>query len=214
MEHHRAIVLANGDPVAGPLDLPDDAIVVAADGGWSLAAALGLDVDVVIGDMDSIEAADLDQARLSGARVERHSPDKNLTDLALALDTAIESGAEEITVVGGSGGRLDHLLANALLLGAGRYDGVALRWLTGTEAVVPCTAARPVRIQGEPGDLVSLIPVGGIAQGVTTSGLRWALNGGGLAAGSTKGISNEMTAAEATVAIDDGTLLVVHGGKD
>ena len=72
---------------------------------------------------------------------------------------------------------------------------------------------RPAEVEGEAGDLVSLIPVGGPVQGITTSGLRWPLTDGGLAPGSTRGISNEMTETEATVAVEDGSLLVVQGGK-
>jgi thiamine pyrophosphokinase len=214
VEHHRTIVLANGDPVTGPLALPDDAVVIAADGGLSLAAPLGLTVGIVIGDMDSVSTTALERAVQAGARVERHPTGKNVTDLGLALDAAVAGGADDITIVGGAGGRLDHLLANAMLLCSDRYDDVVLRWLTGTETVVPCSPDRPVHLEGQPGDLVSLIPVSGPALGVTTTGLRWRLDGGGLAPGSTRGISNEMTDAEATVAIEDGTLLVVHGGTD
>lgn len=213
MERHRAIVLANGDPVAAPLPLPDDAVVIAADGGLSLAAPLGLTVDIVIGDMDSVSTTDLKRAAQAGARVERHPTGKNVTDLGLALDAAVAGGADDITIVGGAGGRLDHLLANAMLLGSDRYDGVVLRWLTGTETVVLCIPDRRAHVEGRPGDLVSLIPIGGPALGVTTTGLRWRLDDGGLAPGSTRGISNEMTAAETTVAIEDGKLLVVHGGE-
>jgi thiamine pyrophosphokinase len=212
VESHRAIVLANGDPVAAPVDLPEGAVVIAADGGVRLAPSLGLRVHLVVGDMDSATDEDLERARQAGARVLRHRTDKNSTDLALAIDTAISEGADEITIVGGSGGRLDHLLANALLLASDRYDAITLRWLTGTETAVPCRPGRPARLEGAPGDLVSLIPVGGPAQGETTTGLRWALDGGGLAAGSTRGISNEMTGTEATVEVEDGALLVVHGG--
>ncbi len=212
MEYHRAIVLVNGDPVAGPLALPHDAVVIAADGGLSLAPGLGLTVDIVIGDMDSVATTDLERAERSGARIERHPTGKNVTDLGLALDAAVAGGAADITIVGGGGGRLDHLLANAMLLAADRYQGVSLRWLTGTETVVRCSPERPVRLEGQPGDLVSLIPVGGAALGVTTTGLRWPLDDGGLAPGSTRGISNEMTATDATVAVDEGRLLVVHGG--
>ena len=97
MEHHRAIVLANGDPVAETPALPRDALVIAADGGLSLAAPLGLTVDIVIGDMDSVSAQDLEQARRSGARIDRHPTDKNITDLGLALDAAVDGGADEIT---------------------------------------------------------------------------------------------------------------------
>jgi thiamine pyrophosphokinase len=212
VEYHRAIVLANGDPVAGPLALPDDAVVIAADGGLRLAPALGLTVHTVVGDMDSVDEGDLAQARSSGARIERHPVNKNVTDLELALDAAIATGADDITIVGGSGGRLDHLLANAMLLAADRYDTITLRWLTGTETVVPCRPDHPAHLEGKPGDLVSLIPAGGPALGVTTSGLRWPLDDGGLAPGSTRGISNEMTATEATVTVDEGRLLVVHKG--
>jgi thiamine pyrophosphokinase len=213
VEYHRAIILANGDPVAGPLALPDDAVVIAADGGLNLAPGLGLTVDIVIGDMDSVAADDLGRAERSGARIERHLTDKDVTDLELALDAAIAAGADDITIVGGAGGRLDHFLANAMLLCADGYDRVMLHWMTGNETVAPCSPERPVHLEGRTGDLVSLIPVGGAALGVTTTGLRWRLDGGGLAPGSTTGISNEMAAAEATVAIEDGKLLVVHGGN-
>ena len=172
MEHHRAIVLANGDPVAETPALPLDALVIAADGGLSLAAPLGLTVDIVIGDMDSVSAQDLEQARRSGARIDRHPTDKNITDLGLALDAAVDGGADEITIVGGSGGRIDHLLANAALLAAERFDTVTLRWVTGAESVTVASPGQPVRLVGEAGDLVSLITVGGAAHGVTTTGLR------------------------------------------
>ena len=212
MERHRAIVLVNGDPVAAPVDLPDGAIVIAADGGVRLAPALGLSVHLVVGDMDSATDDDLERARQAGARVLRFPTDKNSTDLAIAIDTAIDEGAKEITIVGGGGGRLDHLLANALLLASERYDPVTLRWLTGTETAVTCRPGKPAHFEGAPGDLVSLIPVSGSAQGVTTSGLRVSRDGGGLASGSTRGISNEMTGTEATVEVENGALLVVHRG--
>ena len=213
MDHQRAIVLANGDPVAGGLQLPDDALVIAADGGLALAQALGLSVDVVVGDMDSVTPDDLDAAERSGARIERHPRDKQATDLELALDAAIAAGATEITIVGGTGGRLDHLLANALLLTAHRYAAITLRWTNGVHTVWPCDTARPVHLHGHRGDLVSLIPVGGAAHGMTTTGFRWELDGDDLIHGSTRGISNEMTATEATVAVSRGRLLVVHHGS-
>ena len=212
MEHHRAIVLANGDPVAGTPALPDRATVIAADGGLSLAAPLGLRVDLVIGDMDSVDEDDLEQARRSGTRVERHPAEKSITDLGLALDAAIAGGATDITIVGGSGGRLDHLIANAMLIGSERYSTVAIRWLTGAESVMVAGPGRTAEIAGEAGNVVSLIPVGGAAQGITTTGLRWPLNGGGLAPGSTRGISNEMIGAEAAIEVDDCVLLIVHEG--
>jgi thiamine pyrophosphokinase len=211
VEHHRAIVLAHGDPVAaGSVTLPGDALVIAADGGLSLAAALGLTPDVVVGDMDSVNPQDLERAERSGARIDVHPVDKDETDLELALAVALAAGAVDITIVGGVGGRLDHLLANTMLLSAASADGLTMRWLTGSEEVLPCFPNRPVGIDGHPGDLVSLIPIDGPVRGVRTSGLRWQLDGDELGRGSTRGVSNEMTASEAQVWVDDGGLLVVH----
>ena len=210
MDDLRAIVLTDGDPVAPPIPLPTDATVIAADGGLRLSPILGLRVDVVVGDMDSVSAAELAAAEQAGARIERHPTDKDATDLELALDTAVTGGAIEITVVGGTGGRLDHLLANAQLLAGDRYAGVKLRWLTGAEIVVVCDHMRPALIEGTPGELVSLVPVGGTAGGVVTTGLRWGLEGEDLVFGSTRGISNKLSDDRATVSLREGRLLVVQ----
>ncbi len=209
MDNLRAIVLSNGDPVAASLPLPDDALVIAADGGLSLAAPLGLRVDVVVGDLDSASTEDL---ATTDARIERYPAGKDATDLELALDAAIASGATEITVVGGVGGRLDHLLANALLLASERYGRIPIRWLTGTETAAVADRNRPATVTGAVGDRVSLIPIGGPAREVTTTGLHWPLTGEDLPAGSTRGISNEMTETTATVTLTAGTLLVVQEG--
>ncbi len=210
MDDLRAIVLTDGDPVAPPIPLPSDAMVIAADGGLRLSSILGLRVDVVVGDMDSVSPADLAAAEQAGARIERHPIDKDATDLELALDAAITGGAIEITVVGGAGGRLDHLLANAQLLAGDRYAAIQLRWWTGAEIVVVCDHMRPAVIKGTPGELVSLVPVGGSAGGVVTTGLRWGLEGEDLGFGSTRGVSNELSDDRATVSLTEGRLLVIQ----
>lgn len=210
MDNLRAIVLADGDPVAPPIPLPSVALVVAADGGLRLASPLGLNVDVVVGDMDSVSPEDLTDAEKAGARIERDPTDKDATDLELALDEATAAGATEITVVGGSGGRLDHLLANAQLLSRHRYRSIALQWVTDTETVHVCDPERPITIRGAVGGRVSLIPIAGAAGGVATTGLHWPLHGEDLSAGSTRGMSNTMTTEKASVSVTVGTLLVVQ----
>src|SRR4051812_23931915 len=112
----RALVIAGGDAPA-PIDagLAAAPLVIAADSGVGHALALGLTVDLVIGDLDSAAPDDVERAIAAGARVDRHPADKDATDLELALDAARELGATEITVLGAGGGRLDHLLANLLV---------------------------------------------------------------------------------------------------
>lgn len=183
-------------------------LVVAADSGLDHALALGLPVDVVVGDLDSASPEALDTARAAGTRFEIHPRDKDATDLELALAVARRDGARRVTVVGGGGGRHDHLLANALVLGAADLDGVDLDALVGTARITVVRAERTLR--GAPGSLCSLIPIGGPARGVRTDGLRFALQGEDLLPGSTRGVSNELVADSAHVAVSQGVLLAVQ----
>src|SRR5687768_773226 len=122
----RALVFAGGDPP--PVELVDQidrsALVIAADSGLDHAHALGFAVDVVVGDLDSVTPDALARARDDGADVEPHPSEKDETDLELALRRAVTLGVQRVTVVGGGGGRHDHLLANALVLGHDDYAGL------------------------------------------------------------------------------------------
>src|SRR6476620_11925580 len=117
-----ALVIAGGDaPAPIDVELAAAPLVIAADSGVGHALALGLHVDLVIGDLDSADPADVERAVAAGARVDRHAADKDATDLELALDAARALGATEVTVLGVGGGRLDHLLANLLLVTHAAY---------------------------------------------------------------------------------------------
>ncbi len=114
----RAIVMAGGDP-PDPVwhdVLAADAIVVAADSGIEHADALGRPPDLLVGDLDSIRPDRLDRALVEATPIERHPADKDATDLELAIAAARRLGADAVTVAGAGGGRLDHFLANVLVL--------------------------------------------------------------------------------------------------
>jgi thiamine pyrophosphokinase len=208
----RAVVLAGGElpPAATIQRLVADhrPLVVAADSGLDHALALGLRVDVVVGDLDSASADGQAAARASGTVFETHPVDKDATDLELALLSARARGARRVTVIGGGGGRHDHLLANALVLAAVDLADLELDALVGTARITVVRAR--ATLHGPAGSLCSLIPVGGTAHGVHTTGLRFPLHGEDLLPGSTRGISNELLDTEATVAVDSGALLAVQ----
>lgn len=214
-----AIVLAGGDPVEPHLSrlLAPDAVVIAADSGVHQAELLGLHVDYVVGDFDSADPAAIERARVAGAVIERHPSEKNATDLELALDVAREHGARQITVVGGAGGRLDHLLANFTLLASPRFADLEIDARPGDAYVVILQGGRPARsLLGRPGSLVTLLPVGGDACGITTDGLQYPLRDATLRPGTSRGVSNVLIASEASVVLDVGTLLAVlpFGGAE
>ncbi len=209
---HTVIAVAGGDPVPPTvLDrLPADALVIAADSGLQVATSLGLVADIIVGDMDSVDPALLERARAGGAEVQRHPAAKDHTDLELALDVALGFNPQRIVVVGGHGGRLDHLIANVLLLARPAHDHLDLSAHMG-EAEVHVVHTR-CDLVGATGELVSLLPVHGPVEGVTTDGLLYPLVGEDLTPGSTRGVSNELARPSASVHVTGGTLLVVRPG--
>lgn len=203
------VVVAAG---AGPaLSVPAARTVIAADGGLDRAAALGLDVDVIVGDLDSVSAEALAAARESGTRIVRHPVAKDATDLELALDEALALGARRVLVVASAEGRLDHLLALLLLLASERYAAVELDALVGEALVSVVRGERS--LHGRSGELVTLAALGGPAVGVTTDGLEYPLAGETLEPGTTRGVSNVFLGGEATVLVGRGVLLAIrpHG---
>ena len=208
-----AIVLAGGDPVEPSIRrmLPADAYVVAADAGLHLAEPLHLHVDCVVGDFDSADPHALHAAEQAGATIERHPAEKDATDLELALAAAQRAGAERIVLVGGAGGRLDHFLANVGLLAHPRFAALHIEALLGGSRVtVVAGGGVPTELRAVPGDLVTLLPVGGDARGVTTKGLEYPLHGETLGVGTTRGVSNVVVEVPVSVELDAGTLLAVQ----
>lgn len=207
----RAVVFANGclpEPgLARRLIRPVD-VLIAADGGARHALALGLRPSLVVGDFDSLDEAEVSALETSGCQVVRHPADKDETDLELALQLALQGGAEQILVVGGLGGRLDQTLGNLALLTAPALASLDVRMDDGLEEAFFIRQAGT--LQGQPGDLVSLIPWGGAVEGVRTQGLRWSLQDETLLAHKSRGISNRMEGESARVNLTSGLLLIVH----
>ena len=202
------VVVASGQ---GPkLAIPHARSVVAADGGLQRAHELGLAVDVVVGDLDSVTPDALAAAEAAGVRVVRHPPAKDATDLELALDESVALGARRVLLVASSVGRLDHLLGSLLLLGSARYAALELDALVG-DALVH-VVRRERTLSGASGELVSLLAVGSPALGVATDGLEYPLRGETLEPGSSRGLSNVFTGAEARIGLADGVLLAIRPG--
>ncbi len=194
------------------------AIVVAADGGARHAAALQVRIDRWVGDGDSISGAELDALAAAGVAMTRAPSDKDESDSELALLAALEAGVDSATIVGALGGpRIDHALANVGLLGHPALAGIEA-WLYDERGarlsllVAPDAADAPVarELHGRTGDLVSLIPAGGTAIGVTTEGLRFPLLDEPLLLGRTRGVSNVRTGTSARITLKSGRLLVIE----
>jgi thiamine pyrophosphokinase len=177
--------------------------VIAADEGIDNARSLGIQVDLLVGDLDSASPA----ARSTARAVERHPIDKDETDLELALSAALAAGMGSVTVVGTIGGRVDHAIGNMLVVAADRWADLRIDLrIDGARAWV---VRDRVEVRGTVENLVSLLAVGGQATGVTTTGLNWALTAGVLEPGVGLGLSNRMAASTATVAVGSGVVIAL-----
>lgn len=207
----RIVIFANGelpDPAKARALLRPGDMIVCANGGSHHALALGLQPDLIIGDLDSIR--DEDRAKIQAAAIplRQHPRDKNETDLELALRYALEQKPDQVMIVGALGKRLDQALGNIAMLSSPALASASIRLDDGVEEAWFCR--RESRVQGRAGDLVSLIAWGAPARGVTTEGLKWALHAETLYPEKTRGISNEMLQPAAEVRISSGLLLIIH----
>ncbi len=212
MQHGTTVVVAGGhaSPASIP-ELPADATVIAADGGVDRALALGLHINLAIGDFDSVTPEGLAAAEAAGTRIERHPVAKDATDLELALDEAISHDPARIVVLGSGGGRLDHLVGSLLLLGSERYASAEIDAYLGSAVVHIVRDTRD--LAGAPGEVVSLVPLHGSAV-VTTRGLTYPLVAETLGAGSTRGVSNLFATETASVTVERGAIAVIRPGKE
>jgi thiamine pyrophosphokinase len=210
------VVLSGGDALGPEVEaaaaLMAEAYVVAADSGVEQAQAHGWPLHAAVGDFDSVDPDALARAEAEGVRVERHPAAKDATDLALALEHAVARRPERIVVVGGGGGRLDHLLGGLLALADGAWAPADISALVGPARVF--VVRHHLAVAGRLGELLSLLAVGGPATGVTTQGLRYPLLGETLHPGSTRGVSNELVDHLAQVTVESGVLLAVLPGLD
>ena len=211
----RAIVAAGGSTDPTDADLLADAdLVVAADGGATWLASLDRAPDRLVGDLDSVAASLVIELEATGVVVERHPGEKDASDLELALEAAVAAGARAVTILGTLGGeRVDHELANVLLLADPAWEarGVALQIVRGATVITALRGPGLRVVSAIPGSGVTLLPVGGDALGVTTSGLRYPLSDEPLALGRARGLSNVVEAPGATVRLASGTLLIIEG---
>lgn len=205
-----AIVVAGGD-YAPPMRLGQwrrrAGLVVAADGGAERALALGLTPDVIVGDMDSVDPATRQRLEALGATVRLHRPDKDETDTELAVMEALDRGADEVVILCALGGRVDHALANVLLLALPELGDRGLIADAASEVRLVTTE---VTFDGAVGDLLSLLPLSGTVEGISTEGLLYPLAEATLELGRARGVSNVFTRPEARVSLRHGRLLAIH----
>ena len=185
--------------------------IICADGGYDIALGCGIRPDMLLGDFDSTELSppeDMD--------IKEFSPEKDYTDLDLAIKTAAEAGFDELLILGGIGGRLDHTVANLQLLY--RYDSLfdSLTMMDGLNRcfIVDSKKDGSVTLPYEKDSYLSVFSLSETSRGVTIKGAKYNIDDHTLTRNFPLGVSNEFADANAVISVKDGTLLIVISKKD
>lgn len=209
-EAKRAVIFINGEVRRHewiPARLRNDDYLIAVDGGYRHMKAAGLTPRQLTGDQDSIDPRDVKTLAAAGVEIQTYPFEKDETDLEIALLTAQKHGFKVVRVIGAFGGRMDHWLANLYLLLNPAFADMDIRFIDeDLSAFVIRTSAG---VEGQAGDLLSLIPMGADVKGVTTEGLKYPLRGETLYVYKSRGVSNVMSGAHARVSITGGALLCI-----
>jgi thiamine pyrophosphokinase len=188
-------------------DCPTPSLVLAVDRGFDHAHALGLSVDLVIGDLDSVDKVALLQSSPKPL-IESLPTDKDESDLEHALRFASMLEPKRIEILSGGNGRLDHLLVSTLLIANSNYLHLPITAHVAGSKVFAVPQGE-IRTINEPvGNLVSIITVGPDLR-CTTKGLRWNLSDDTIVKpGSSHGLSNEIT-GDASIRVSKGSAIVI-----
>ncbi len=205
----KAVVFANADinDYSFCEEYIKDAVIICCDGGMRHAMRLGITPDYIVGDFDSVSADVLEYYKRQDIELKQVPCRKDETDMELGIRHAAEIGADDITLIGGIGSRMDHTLANVFQLIRINKLGITGRLVNENNIITICTGE--ARINGKKGDLVSFVPITPEVRGVTTYGLEYPLDRATLYMDSPLGVSNVMEGSEAGYTFEEGMALII-----
>lgn len=176
--------------------------VIAVDGGLAHLDGIGRKPDLALGDFDSLGYVP------KGLRVVRFSPDKDASDMELALRRAKSGRFSEVYVYGGLGGRLDHTLANLQLFALYSEEGLYVTAVDVASAITFLTGPDTLELPAAEAGTVSVFSMNDEARGVFEGGLKWELDNFTLTNRTSRGLSNEFAGEAVMIGVEEGTIAV------
>lgn len=209
----KCLIISGGHLETGSLQFYQDKIgkvdyTICADGGVRHAAKLGIKPDLVVGDFDTLTPEEVERTCKNGVKIRRYPCRKDYTDTHIALLQAVEMGYCEIDIIAAWGGRLDHTLANIMLLALPEAENARLRILD--EKHEAYLVRNKAKFSGKTGEIISLLPLSDCVSGVFTKGLEYNLENGILKMGIPIGVSNSFADSEVEIEIKKGLLLAIR----
>lgn len=185
--------------------------MIAADSGMNFLYRNGIVPNLIAGDFDSVNSESLETfSRMNEVEMLRLNPIKDDTDTEFVIREAIRRGAKEITILGATGTRLDHVLGNMHLLGIGIKEQVNILLVDTHNRIRMIDKGCTILKAEQFGDFVSILPICGDAKGVTLQGMKYPLSNATISSFSSLGISNEIVEEKAVINVAEGVLLLIE----
>lgn len=209
-----AYIFTGGEIAVGSMDglglhMSEADLIIAADSGYNNASRLGVRPGLLLGDLDSIDRKKLAPDELEHIEKIIVPAIKDDTDTQLAVDTALERGADEIIIIGGLGGRLDHTLSTVFLLEYIKDKGARGVITDGRNRVRIMESGEELTIK-RGYKYLSLVGLTDTCEGVSISGVFYPLKDAVLERKYAFAVSNEITADAAEISLSKGILLVIE----
>lgn len=185
-------------------------MIIAADHGLLAADMLNLSMDYIVGDFDSVPEKILQKYREISTPIKTFPREKDKSDTQIALELALMHNPTEIHLIGATGTRLDHVLANLHLLMLPLQLGVDAFLMDPHNKIYLKKSSFRIIKAHQFGDYVSFLPFTTKVCGLTLKGFRYPLNNIILNSGSSLCISNEIKEEEAYVEFSEGILVVTE----
>ncbi len=185
-------------------------MIIAADSGLTIADKLKLKLDYIVGDFDSVSEEVIIKYRMKSIPIDTFPREKDKTDTHIAVELALAHQASSIMIVGATGTRMDHTMANIHLLFLPMQAGVSAALIDSNNKIYLKNKSFMLEKSRQFGDYVSLLPFTERVSGLTLKGFKYPLDHIVLDTGCSLGISNEILEDIAEIEISDGILLVIE----
>lgn len=188
------------------ITLKEDDLVIAADGGYDHLVRLGLRADVALGDFDSVTSHEIWEDTICEKKT--YPPEKDDTDMMLAIQFGLTKGYEQFAIFGGLGGRLDHTVANiqALsFLAASHAQGI----LYHEDYALTVIQNSSFTLSKDVSGYVSVFSLSDTSENVTIKGLKYEVEGVTLSNTVPLGVSNEAVGKKGVISVERGLLLIL-----
>ncbi len=190
---------------------PEDRYIIACDGGFKACLDMGLTPDFIIGDFDSAGDGLYRQALELGCQVKKLNPVKDDTDSEASINQALAANEGDITILGGTGSRLDHVVGNMSLLAFGHKQGRMIYLLDPTNRIYMLPAGSwTIARSKQHGKYISIFPYMGRVTGLSMTGFKYPLDKVTLTGFTTLTVSNEIVEEEGLITFEEGHLLVME----